>query len=123
MVDHVPRQLSPEQEKALLVLSRQVMTHLNLRRKEFEMNAAAAKLRRLNHLYAVSSGVNEAIVRSRTAAELYEQACRIAVEKGGLAMAWAGGPEESGGKLEPLARWGRWSTMPVFCFNRQALNN
>ncbi|MDB6071954.1 MAG: Blue-light-activated protein, partial [Verrucomicrobiales bacterium] len=107
VVDHVPRQLSESQQKALLVLSRQVMTHLNLRRQGFEMSAAGARLRRLNHLYALSSGVNEAIVRSRTAAELCAHACRIAVEKGGLAMAWVGGMSEAGGKLVPVARWGR----------------
>lgn len=35
---------------------------------------------RVNRLYAVLSKVNEAIVRIREPQELYESACRIAVE-------------------------------------------
>jgi PAS domain S-box-containing protein len=42
---------------------------------------------RLNRLYAVLSGINQAIVRSRDLASLYAQACRIAVMDGGLRLA------------------------------------
>ncbi|MES2440679.1 MAG: PAS domain S-box protein [Verrucomicrobiota bacterium] len=65
------------------------------------------KVRRLNRLYAFSSSVNEAIVRIRDTQELYEQACRIAVEKGGLVMAWVGLVGEDGDVIRPVARWGR----------------
>ncbi len=51
---------------------------------------ATDKLTRLNHLYAVSSGINQAIVRIPDERRLYEEACRIAVEQGGLLMAWVG---------------------------------
>jgi len=64
------------------------------------------KIQRLNRLYAVSSSINEAIVRIADTPKLYEQACRIAVEQGALVMAWVGLAEPEGGLLRPVARWG-----------------
>jgi two-component system cell cycle sensor histidine kinase/response regulator CckA len=53
-------------------------------------------LRRLNRTYAMLSAVNELIVRARDPQELLLRACQIAVERGGLPLAWvgqlAGGP-------------------------------
>jgi len=72
-----------------------------------ERDQAEAKIRRLNRLYAVSSGINEAIVRVVDTQELYETACRIAVERGGLVMAWVGLAETSQELLQPAASWGR----------------
>ncbi len=65
------------------------------------------KIARLNRLYAVSSGINEAIVRIPDVQRLYEQACRIAVERGGFMMAWVGRENPAQSRLEPLARWGQ----------------
>lgn len=73
-----------------------------LRRREL---SDQQKLARLNRLYAVSSGINEAIVRTRQRQELYERACRIAVERGGLLMAWVGLAQPDGSLL-PVASWG-----------------
>ncbi len=67
---------------------------------------AELKIRRLNRLYAVSSSINEAIVRVRDPKKLYEQACRVAVEQGLLRMAWVGLLEPNGHTLKPVARWG-----------------
>ena len=58
--------------------------------RERERQQAEARLRRINRLYAVSSEINAAIVRATRSEDLYEQACRIAVEHGGLVMAWVG---------------------------------
>jgi PAS domain S-box-containing protein len=69
--------------------------------------SAAEKIRRLHRLYAVSSGINEAIVRMPEERQLYEEACRIAVERGGFAMAWVGYNDEQQARLVPVARWGR----------------
>jgi PAS domain S-box-containing protein len=71
-----------------------------------ERKQSEAKIHRLNRLYAMSSGINEAIVRIGQTQELYESACRIAVERGGLLMAWVGlaGPDEE--ILKPVAHWG-----------------
>jgi diguanylate cyclase (GGDEF)-like protein/PAS domain S-box-containing protein len=46
------------------------------------------KINRLNRVYAVLSGINSAIVRIRERQELFEEACRIAVEHGGFGMAF-----------------------------------
>jgi len=50
--------------------------------------AAENRARNLSRLYAVSSTINEAIVRVREPQQLYELACRIAVEQGEFPMAW-----------------------------------
>jgi diguanylate cyclase (GGDEF)-like protein len=45
---------------------------------------------RLNRVYAVLSGVNSLIVRVRDRAELFREACRIAVEDGQFRKVWIG---------------------------------
>ena len=65
------------------------------------------KIHRLNRLYAISSQVNEAIIRIRDPKLLYGEACRIAVGQGGLVMAWVGRPAPADGKLIPIAIHGR----------------
>jgi diguanylate cyclase (GGDEF)-like protein/PAS domain S-box-containing protein len=54
-------------------------------RKEAEI-----RIRRLNRVYAVLSGINTLIVRVRDRDELFQEACRIAVEAGAFKMAWIG---------------------------------
>jgi diguanylate cyclase (GGDEF)-like protein len=48
------------------------------------------KLRRLNRVHAVLSGINSVIVRMDDREELFSEACRIAVEAGAFKMAWIG---------------------------------
>jgi diguanylate cyclase (GGDEF)-like protein/PAS domain S-box-containing protein len=57
---------------------------------------------RLSRVYAVLSGINTLIVRCRNRDELFREACRIAIEKGGFRLAWIGllDPELS---LKPVA--------------------
>jgi PAS domain S-box-containing protein len=69
--------------------------------------SAADKIRRLNRLYAVSSGINAAIVRIADERQLYQEACRIAVERGGFVMAWVGSSDPGQSTLAPVARWGK----------------
>jgi len=69
--------------------------------------SAADKIKRLNRLYAVSSGINEAIVRVPGEQQLYQEACRIAVERGGFIMAWVGRNDPEQRRLAPVARWGK----------------
>jgi len=71
------------------------------------MMTEADKIRRLNRLYAVSSGINEAIVRMTDERQLFQDACRIAVERGGFMMAWVGRNDPAEGTLAPVARWGK----------------
>ena len=51
---------------------------------------AEARAKSLTRVYAVLSGINETIVRVRDNQTLFEDACRIAVERGGFLMAWVG---------------------------------
>ena len=62
---------------------------------------------RVNRLYAVLSRVNEAIIRIREPQELYDAACRIAVEDGGFLLAWIGFVDPASKAIRPLARYGR----------------
>jgi PAS domain S-box-containing protein/diguanylate cyclase (GGDEF)-like protein len=60
-----------------------------------ERKEAEARVRRLNRVYAMLSGINTLIVRVRNTQELFREACRIAVGDGAFAMAWIG-------KLDPV---------------------
>ena len=55
-----------------------------------ELEAANAELGRSQSLYAVSSGVARAITQTHERQALLDEVCRVAVEEGGLAMAWFG---------------------------------
>ncbi len=46
-----------------------------------------ARMRRINRLYLVLSRIGDAVVRIRDRVQLYDRACRIAVEEGGMQMA------------------------------------
>ncbi|MBV8470211.1 MAG: EAL domain-containing protein [Burkholderiaceae bacterium] len=81
-VDYIIKPVSPALVKA------RVRTHLSLvRAKQLEIEQA--KTARLSRIHAILSCTNSAIVRIRESAPLLEQACRIAVEQGGFAIAWA----------------------------------
>jgi diguanylate cyclase (GGDEF)-like protein/PAS domain S-box-containing protein len=55
-----------------------------------EQKAAEGKIKRLNRVYAVLSGINSLIVRVRDRNELFKEACRIAVQAGKFPLAWIG---------------------------------
>jgi PAS domain S-box-containing protein len=61
------------------------------------------RLLRLNRLHAMSSSINEAIVRIREPQLLYEAAVSIAVEKGNMKMAWIAFFDEATQSLKPVA--------------------
>lgn len=69
-----------------------------------ERRAAEDRIRKLNRVYAVLSDVNQSIVRVKGETELGVEACRIAVQVGGLAGAWMGLREGDGDRLRLLAR-------------------
>ena len=58
------------------------------------------KLRRLNRVHAVLSGINSAIIRAGNRDDLFSDACRIAVDAGAFKMAWIG-------VLDPLTLEGK----------------
>lgn len=54
------------------------------------LRASEARVQRLNHVYAVLSQVNAMIVRAKSRQELFDEACRIAVDAGDFPLAWVG---------------------------------
>lgn len=64
---------------------------------------AAAKIRHLNRVYAVLSGINSLIVRVQTRQELFSEACRIAVEHGDFPLAWIGSIDADKNEMTPVA--------------------
>ncbi len=79
-----------------------------------EHNAVEAKLLRLNRLYAFLSHVNAAIVRLRTNQTLFEEICRVAVEKGEYKAAWIGILDVETQAVAPVASYGptEWTSRP-----------
>ena len=75
-------------------------------RAQRALRDSEARASQLAKLYAVSSSVNEAIIRLREPAELYDCACRIAVEQGLARLAWVGLLQPASGLLRPVARCG-----------------
>jgi len=61
----------------------------------------------MNRLYSVLSEINHAIVRATERGSLFEEICRIAVEQGGLLMAWIGLVDEDSGLVRPAAWYGK----------------
>lgn len=64
------------------------------------------RIQRLNRVYAVLSGINQAIIHLREPLSLYTEACRIAVEIGGFRMAWIGLVDLDSGEVRPVAHAG-----------------
>jgi diguanylate cyclase (GGDEF)-like protein/PAS domain S-box-containing protein len=68
------------------------------RRRESE-----TKIKRLNRVHAVLSGINGLIVRVRERKDLYREACRIAVHAGGFKLAWIGLVDRQAARVTPVA--------------------
>jgi PAS domain S-box-containing protein len=62
------------------------------------------RLKYLARLYAILSKCNQAIIRNRDSERLLQEICRIAVEEGGLLLAWVG--RSVGDDIVPVAIWG-----------------
>ena len=71
-----------------------------------ERRAQEKKIARLNRIHAVLSGITSASMRIRDRQELFNEACRIAVEHGELPMAWIGVVDRDVMKIKPVARAG-----------------
>jgi diguanylate cyclase (GGDEF)-like protein/PAS domain S-box-containing protein len=68
-----------------------------------ERKAAEERVRRLNRVYAMLSGINTLIVRARAREELFREACRIAVDAGQFRLAWIGVVDRDAGRVRPVA--------------------
>ncbi|HEV8645748.1 MAG TPA: PAS domain-containing protein, partial [Burkholderiales bacterium] len=71
-----------------------------------EQTRAEERIKRLNRVYAVLSGINSLIVRIRNRQELFREACRIAVDHGGFTVGWISVLDPASGKLVPVAKAG-----------------
>lgn len=65
-----------------------------------------SELDRLSRFRAILSGINQAVVRVRSRNELMREACRVAVDSGGFALAWAGLVNEHTQELRPQVHEG-----------------
>jgi diguanylate cyclase (GGDEF)-like protein/PAS domain S-box-containing protein len=67
---------------------------------------AEQRIKRLNRVYAVLSGINTLIVRAGNRDELFAEACRIAVDHGQFNMAWIGLVDKQAAVVKPVASAG-----------------
>jgi diguanylate cyclase (GGDEF)-like protein/PAS domain S-box-containing protein len=81
-------------------------TIVSMVRDVTERKLAEQRIAQLNRVQAVLSGINSLIVRARDRSELFKEACRIAVEAGGFAMAWIGILDRGLLKMVPVASVG-----------------
>jgi len=71
-----------------------------------EIKAVEERLVRLQALYGAMVEANRLLSRTQDTGALFDGVCRIAVEFGGIKMAWIGAPKDPGRRLEPAARYG-----------------
>lgn len=71
-----------------------------------EQKRAESRIRRLNRVSAMLSGINALIVRVRDREGLFREACRIAVEVGAFRMAWIGVADPQGPDGRVVAWYG-----------------
>ncbi|MFI4939338.1 MAG: EAL domain-containing protein [Burkholderiales bacterium] len=69
-----------------------------------EQEEQARKITRLSRLYAVLSGINSAIIRIQDRNELFQEACRVAVNQGAFNMAWVSVLDPTT-KVDELVAW------------------
>ncbi|MDE2155241.1 MAG: EAL domain-containing protein [Xanthomonadaceae bacterium] len=72
-----------------------------------QRKAHEARIVRLNRIYSVLSGINTTIVRVREPQELFDEACRIAVEHGKFVFAWIGTFDADTQLVTAVAKAGR----------------
>jgi len=74
---------------------------LGVTRDITERRAQQERIERLSRMRRVIGGISALLVRTRSRAELFQEACRIAVEQGGFGLAWIGAVQD--GFLVPVA--------------------
>lgn len=80
-----------------------VVMHLNIT----EGKRAEIRIKQLNRVYAVLSGINTLIVRVRDRNDLFTEACRIAIDEGGFSAALIGILDADGEKIETVSLAGK----------------
>jgi diguanylate cyclase (GGDEF)-like protein/PAS domain S-box-containing protein len=87
-----------------------------------EQKRAQEKIARLNRIHAVLSGINTLIVRVRDRHELFNEACRIAVEHGQFGMVWIGLLNREEQEVQTVAHHGFPSDFAEISFSLQDEN-
>ena len=67
---------------------------------------AEEQIRRLNRLYAVSSAINQVMVKTTDRDSMFREFCRIAVNLGGFRLAWVGLADRESGMVRNVAAAG-----------------
>lgn len=85
----------------------QPMHFIILSRDVTERQLAASRLARVKDFYAAISEINETIIHATSDQQLFEDICRIAVERGRMNMAWIGIEEAETRRVVPMAKYGQ----------------
>jgi diguanylate cyclase (GGDEF)-like protein len=72
-------------------------------RDRTERKGAEDKLKRLNRLYAMVTGISASMVRVRDRADLFNRSCQTAVEHGEFEMAWIAIVDPNENRIVPVA--------------------
>jgi diguanylate cyclase (GGDEF)-like protein len=76
-------------------------------RDRIERKGAEDRLKRLNRLYAMVTGISTSMVRVRDRADLFNRACQTAVEHGEFETAWIAVADLNENRIVPVAWAGR----------------
>lgn len=105
---HAVRAPAVDDQAALKLYSEALVRKLEQKNEQLEQNlaeitASRQRVERLNRLYLALSATNQAIVHCRDRDSLFQIVCRIAVEHGGMTMAWIGMLDEPTQEIIPIA--------------------
>jgi diguanylate cyclase (GGDEF)-like protein/PAS domain S-box-containing protein len=105
------REPTVTEPESLKVYNEVLVAKLEKRSAQLEQQVVALhrtqeQVLRLNRLYAALSETNQAIVHSPNKEHLFDELCRIAVQRGGFALAWVGWINPLTRELVPVARSG-----------------
>ncbi len=84
-----------------------VVSGWQVARDRSERKRAEDRLKRLNRLYAMVTGISTAMVRVHDRADLFNRACQTAVEHGEFEMAWIAVIDRNENRIVPVAWAGR----------------
>lgn len=90
----------------LLAILGTVFLRRQVNAKTRELSVSNEKLQRITKLYAALSRCNKAIVNTTSEDELYPLICQIAVEFGGMKMAWIGKVDDDAKLVTPESWYG-----------------
>jgi diguanylate cyclase (GGDEF)-like protein/PAS domain S-box-containing protein len=76
-----------------------------------DLRESEIRIKRLNRVYAALAQINALIARKPGRDELLREACRVAVELGGLQLAWIGMVGREPGVVDPVASAGKFADL------------